>query len=411
VDTRWVAISGLTSRNVRLSAIHTLYYYNEQDRELIDGGLGRAVKFRCERDTLADAVTTAQRAVASRTGVLPVLSGVRCSVGDDGLELIGSDLELTVRVRAVAEASEPGVAVIPARLFSEVVRALEPGSVTVEVGDDEARIASGRSDFTLRLLPADDFPRLPDVPGTAVTTDASALADALRQVVPAASRDDARPILTGVLLTATTTGLRLVATDSYRLAVRDLPGVTMLDEGQRVLVPAKGLGEVQRLLDGGELDVALSDRDATFRVGSVEVTTRLIEGDFPNYEQLIPSDYPNRLTVERDVLAEAVKRVRLVGQGRDSSPVRIRMTPEGTELSAVAQEVGEAHEAIDAKFEGTESELTVAFNPEFLLDGIQATAETGELVLECLDPLKPATLRPSSGGEDFLYLLMPVRIS
>ncbi len=369
------------------------------------------MRFRCERDTLAEAVTTAQREVASRTGVLPVLSGVRCLVDEDGLELVGSDLELTVRVRATADTGEPGVAVIPARLFSEVVRALEPGSISVDISDDEARIASGRSDFTLRLLPADDFPRLPDVPGTAVTTDASALAEALRQVVPAASRDDARPILTGVLLTATDAGLRLVATDSYRLAVRDLPGVTMLGKGQQVLVPAKGLGEVQRLLDGGELDVCLSDRDASFRVGSVEVTTRLIEGDFPNYEQLIPSDYPNRLTVDRDVLAEAVKRVRLVGQGRDSSPVRIRMTPEGTELNAMAQEVGEAHEAIDAKFEGTESELTVAFNPEFLLDGIQATAESGEVVLECLDPLKPATLRPSSGGEDFLYLLMPVRIS
>lgn len=411
VDGAGIPNRGLTCEVTRSSAIHSSNYYYEQDECVTDGGLGNTVKFRCERDTLVEAVTTAQRAVASRTGVLPVLSGVRCSVDERGLELVGSDLELTVRVRATAEAAETGVAVIPARLFSEVVRALEPGSVSVEVTDDEARIASGRSDFNLRLLPADDFPRLPDVSGTAVTTDAAVLADAFRQVVPAASRDDARPILTGVLVAATDAGLRLVATDSYRLAVRDLPGVTMLGRGQQVLVPAKGLGEVQRLLDGGELEVALSDRDASFRIGSVEVTTRLIEGDFPNYEQLIPSDYPNRLTVDRDVLADAVKRVRLVGQGRDSSPVRIRMTPEGTELNAVAQEVGEAHEAIDAKFEGTEAELTVAFNPEFLLDGIQATVDSGELVLECLDPLKPATLRPSSGGEDFLYLLMPVRIS
>lgn len=369
------------------------------------------MRFRCERDTLVEAITTAQRAVASRTGVLPVLSGLRCRVDDDAIELVGSDLELTVRVTVTGDAAEPGLVVIPARLLLEVVKALEPGTVSLEAGDDDATITAGRSEFSLRLLPADDFPRLPEVSGTAVGVSAQELSEALRQVVPAASRDDARPILTGVLLTATDRGLRLVATDSYRLAVRDLPGMSMLEAGQSVLVPAKGLGEVQRLLGDGELEVVFSDRDATFRVGDVELTTRLIEGDFPNYEQLIPGDYPNRLTVRRDALAEAVKRVRLVGQGRDNSPVRIRMTPEETELSAVAQEVGEAHEAIDAKFEGTDSELVVAFNPEFLLDGISACPPSDEVVLECLDPLKPATLRPTTGGEDFLYLLMPVRIS
>ncbi len=369
------------------------------------------MKFRCERDALADAITTAQRAVASRTGVLPVLSGLRIVASTDSVELVGSDLELTVRVRAPADVGESGTAVIPAKLLAEVVRSLDPGSVSVDIVDEEARITAGPSKFALRVLPTEDFPRLPDVSGDAVTTDAGKLATALHQVISAASRDDARPILTGVLLAATTDGLRLVATDSYRLAVRDLSGVTMLSEGQQVLVPAKGLAEVQRLLGDGNLEVVFSEREAVFRVEGAEVTTRLIEGDFPNYEQLIPSDYPNRLTVGREILAEACKRVRLVGQGRDNSPVRMRMTPEGTELSAVAQEVGEAREAIDAKFEGTDAELTVAFNPEFLLDGIQACGDAAEVVIECLDPLKPATLRPSDGDDDFLYLLMPVRIS
>lgn len=369
------------------------------------------MKFRCERDALADAISTAQRAVASRTGVLPVLSGLRITASDGSVELVGSDLELTVRVNAPADVTHGGTAVIPAKLLAEVVRSLDPGSVSFEVADDEARISAGPSKFALRVLPTEDFPRLPEVTGSAVTTDAAVLATALHQVISAASRDDARPILTGVLLTATSDGLRLVATDSYRLAVRDLPGVTMLEAGQSVLVPAKGLGEVQRLLGDGELEVVFSEREAVFRVDGAEVTTRLIEGEFPNYEQLIPSDYPNRLTVGREVLSEACKRVRLVGQGRDNSPVRMRMTPEGTELSAVAQEVGEARETIDAKFEGTDTELTVAFNPEFLLDGIQAAGDVSEVVIECLDPLKPATLRPSDGGDDFLYLLMPVRIS
>lgn len=365
------------------------------------------MKFRCERDTLADAISSAQRAVASRTGALPVLSGLRLSAADDVVELTGSDLELTIRVKAPAQVAASGAGVVPARLLSEIVRNVEPGSVSVEVEGDDARIEAGRSSFTLRLLPTDDFPHLPEVSGPSARVEAPALSEALRQVIPAASRDDARPILTGVLLTATATGLRLVATDSYRLAVRDLQGVSMLEESQHVLVAAKGLNEVQRLLGSGEITVTLSERDVKFTIDSTEITTRLIDGEFPNYEQLIPSGYPNRLTVAHDALDSAVKRVRLVGQGRDSSPIRLAMTSTGLELSAIAQEIGEAREAVEAKYEG--SDLTVAFNSEFLLDGIQAVGGS-EIVLEALDPLKPATLR-AVDGKDFLYLLMPVRIS
>src|SRR5207237_8084576 len=206
--------------------------------------------------------------------------------------------------------------------------------------------------------------------GAGVKVAAGALTEALRQVVPAASRDDARPILTGVLLAASAGGLRLVATDSYRLAVRDLQGVSMLPEGQKVLVAGKGLGEVQRLLAGetGEIDVVLGEREVVFRVDATEVTTRLIEGEFPNYQQLIPSGYPNRLTVARDALQAAVNRVRLVGQSKDTAPIRLGMTAEGLELSAIAQDVGEAHESVEGRYEGTD--LTVAFNSQFLLDGI-----------------------------------------
>lgn len=365
------------------------------------------MKFRCERDTLADAIGSAGRAVSTRGGALPVLSGIEVTAREGTVELVGSDLELTVRLVVPADVDAQGTAVVPARLFGEIVRNLEAGPVNVAVVDDDAHIEAGRSAFSVRLLPAGDFPELAPVEGASATLDASALAEALRQVVPAASRDDARPILTGVLLAATRAGLRLVATDSYRLAVRDLAGVSMLPEGQQVLVGAKALAEVQRLLTGDEISVTLSERDVSFRVGPAEVSTRLIEGDFPNYEQLIPSGYPNRLTVGRDALDAAVKRVRLVSQGRDAAPVRVSMAPDRLELSAIAQEVGEAREVLEAKFEGTE--LTVAFNPEFLLDGIHAVGGD-EVVLETIDPLKPATLR-AVDDSDYLYLLMPVRIS
>jgi DNA polymerase-3 subunit beta len=367
------------------------------------------VKFRCERDTLADAVATAQRAVASRTGAMPVLSGLRVSLAPGSLELVGTDLELTIRVRIPADTDGEGSAVVPARLFSEIVRQLDGDTVSVELADDDARIEAGRFATTLRTLSAAEFPRLPEVSEGGVRVEAAAFAEALRQVVPGASRDDARPILTGVLLTASAGGLRLVATDSYRLALRDLQGVSMLEEGQKVLVAAKGLGEVQRLLSGetGDIDVVLGEREVVFRVDSTEVTTRLIEGDFPNYQQLIPSGYPNRLTVSRDALQAAVNRVRLVGQSKDTAPIRLGMNAEGLELSAIAQDVGEAHESVEAKYEGTD--VTVAFNSQFLLDGIDAAA-SDEVVIESIDPLKPAVMKATDSA-DFLYLLMPVRIA
>jgi DNA polymerase-3 subunit beta len=364
------------------------------------------VKFRCERDTLADAVATAQRTVASRSGALPVLQDLRVTATADGLEFVGSDLEITNRVQVPADVEETGVAVIP-KLLGEIVRRLEAGPVTVTVTNDEAQISAGRYSTSLRLKPAEDYPRLTPSDGQGVTVDAATFAAALRQVVRAASKDDLRPILTGVLLAAHNNGLRLVATDSYRLAVRDLRGVSMLQEGQKVLVAAKGLSEVQRLAGDGEIEVVLRDRDVVFRTPRAEVTARLIEGEFPNYEQLIPSGYPNRLTVAREVFLDALDRVQIVGQNRENAAVRLQMTTEGLELSMSAQDVGQAQEAIDAKFEG--SEVTVAFNPVFLREGIEAV-EGGEVALETIDPLKPATLRSSDGG-DFLYLLMPVRTS
>ncbi len=278
-----------------MSTIHRAYYYNNQEFRF-ESIKEDSVKFRCERDTLADAVATAQRTVASRSGALPVLQDLRISATADGLELIGSDLEITNRVQVPAEVEEPGIAVVP-KLLGEIVRKLEPGPVTVAVTGDEAVISAGRFSTSLRLKPAEDYPRLASSEGQGVKVDSHAFAAALRQVVRAASKDDLRPILTGVLMTAHAGGLRLVATDSYRLAVRDLKGVSMLTEGQRVLVAAKGLSEVQRLAGDGEIDVVLRERDVVFRTSRAEVTARLIEGDFPNYEQLIPSGYPNRLTV------------------------------------------------------------------------------------------------------------------
>jgi DNA polymerase-3 subunit beta len=366
------------------------------------------VKFRCERDVLVDAVSTAGRAVAGRTGALPVLGGVRLALEGDALQVTGTDLDVTITVETTVSGDEDGVSVAPGRLVSDIVRALEPGAVAVEADSDELRIASGRSHFTVRTHPAGDFPRLATTGGETVTLPAAGFSDALRQVTRAASGEDSRPILTGVLMAAEAGGLRLVATDSYRLAVRDLRGVGALSEGQSVLVPSRALNELTRLVGSNATDVALrlGPHDATFVVGPVSLTTRLIEGEFPNYRQLVPSGYPNRLIVGREPLLDAVRRVKLLARDA-TTPVRIALRPTGIELTVMTTDWGTATEEVEAKYEG--AEMTVAFNPTYLIDGVEAVAGD-EVALDTLDALKPATLRPTEGDE-FLYLLMPVRVS
>ena len=365
------------------------------------------MKFRCERDELVEAVSAAGRAVTSRGSSLPVLSGLRFELTGDRLRLTGSDLDTTI----LAEQAVTGDAGRRGGHPGQADRRHRPGPAAGQGGGRRwrattPRITAGRAEFSMRTIPATEFPRLPEPGDGAVVLPAEAFAEALRQVTVAASTEETRPILTGVQMSAEAGGLRLVATDSYRLAVRDLPGTSVLAEGQSVLVPSSALKELGRLLGGAtEVTLTLGERDATFTVGNDRLTTRLIEGEFPNYRGLIPASQPNRLTVAREALLEAVRRMRLLAT--DATPVRLVLKPDGLELVAIAQEVGQAHEELDAKYEG--AELTVAFNPDYLIAGIEVTPGD-EVTLETTDAMKPALLR-SIESADFLYLLMPVRVS
>ncbi len=363
------------------------------------------MKLRCERDTLVDALMTAGRAVSGRGGQLPVLSGLHLVLTGDQLVVTGSDLELTIARTLLVNGERDGSAVVPAKLLSDVVRSLEPGGIELDFGEIDLAIRGGRSEFSIRTIPTDEFPKLAEATGAEISIEAGSFVNALRQVVPAASGDDSRPILTGVLLTATDDGLRLVATDSYRLAVADLPGSSVLEAGQSVLVPSRALGEVRRMVgDANEIQLRLGESEAAFAVEGLVVTTRLIDGDFPKYQGLIPTDQSNQLDVNREAMLDAVKRVRLLAQ--ESTPLRLVMSDDGLEIVAITQDVGEGHETVDAGYTGTE--LTVAFNPQFLLDGLDVAP--GEIVsLQTQDSLKPAVLR-SPDDPNFLYLLMPVRV-
>jgi DNA polymerase III subunit beta len=367
------------------------------------------VKFRCEREVLGEALATAGRAATSRTGTLPVLSGLRLEVSGDELSITGTDLELSIRLTIPVGGDRDGAVVVPARLAADIVRSLPPGAVDVALTDDgggeEVSISAGRSQFSIRPLGLDDYPVQSEPATEAVTLSSADVAEALRQVVRAASTDDARAVLTGVLLTSEADGMRMVATDSYRLAVRDLPDSTMLGEGQKVLVPSRALNELQRVLVGEEqLQVRLGARDAVFEAGGTRLTTRLIEGEYPNYRNLLPPPHPNVLTVGREALLEALRRVKILAQ--EAKLVRLQLGGDTLVLTAVTQDIGKASEEIDATYEGTE--MTIAFNPDYLQQGVEAV-EVDEVTLSTLDAMKPAVIR-AVGRDDYLYLLMPVRV-
>ena len=367
------------------------------------------MKLRCERDNLLDALATAGRAAAGRAAGPGGLPGTRLNLSGDRLEVTGTDQDITISTEVSVAGLSDGVVVAPGRLLTDIVRALEPGAVLLQGDEEEFQISAGRSQFTLRPYRPGDFPSLSGASGPTVSLSTAGLAEALRQVVRAASSEDTRPVLTGVLMAAEAEGIRLVATDSYRLAVRDLPGAKgVLGEGQKVLVPSRALGELQRLLSGESeaVELHLGAHDIRFVIGNVKLTTRLIEGEFPPYRQLIPFNYPNRLVIGREAFLDAIRRVRLVARDA-TTPARVALRSGTVQLSVITTDWGQAVEEIDAKYEG--AEMTIAFNPQYLAEGIEAV--TGEeVLLETIDALKPATLKPTDKA-DYVYLLMPVRVA
>jgi DNA polymerase III subunit beta len=362
------------------------------------------VKFRCDRDDLSEALQTVQRGVSTRPGI-PALTGVLLEAAEGGqLMLTTTDLEVSARLSVDVTLQAPGTALVPARLLGDVVKSLAAAPVEIDADSGQARISCGAYEGTVRLLPAEDFPSLQPPAGTKVTVEAARFAEAVTQVARAASKDEARPILTGVLLEVSREGITLAATDSYRLAVRE---ITATAEGEaKAIVPERAIAEAGRAAAGeekGDVELFVEQSQVAFRIGRLSLTSRLIEGEFPNYRQLLPEGYESRLTASRQGLLEAVRRVGLMA--RDSAPVRLSFNALGVRLSSSSPDLGEAVETVEARYEG--EDLTVAFNPQYLADGLQVAS--GETVrLEVRDGLKPGIVR--GDGEEFTYLVMPVRL-
>jgi DNA polymerase-3 subunit beta len=385
------------------------------------------VKFRVERDVLADAVAWAARSVASRP-TLPVLAGLLLRVDGDQLSVSGFDLEASTEVDLEVTAGASGQALVSGRLLADITRALPPHPVDVTVDGSRLSIACGSAKFTLPMMPVDDYPKLPMMPTTAGTATGADFATAVAQVAVAAGRDDTLPMLTGVRLEIDGDKLTLAATDRYRLAVREL-GWSPNDPTSavaQVLVPARTLADAAKSLAQSEtLTISLSAGGAgegiigfsgTTNARASRATTRLLDATFPPYRSLLPTEWASSAEIGVAGLVEAVKRVALVTDR--NAPVRMEFAEGGVALTAGGDDEGRAEEQVEVSYEG--EPITTAFNPQFLLDGLGALS-TGTARMLFTSSTKPVVLRPAEGSvgptdgtgtgpAEYTYLIMPVRL-
>jgi DNA polymerase III subunit beta len=369
------------------------------------------LKLAVSRETFLNRLGIAVRGVSTRSAI-QTLSGVLLKVEGGKAELQATDMELGVRVALEVKESDDGSVVLPGRLLLDVVRSLpaEELSLTYRANEHDVELVSGSARFHLRTLPLEDFPKLPEAAGatSALSVPADAFVDTIGRVARAASRDETRPHLTGVLVTASEKQLRMVATDSYRLSVKETMLAEALDGSLEANVPARTLQELGRIAsaDAAErIDVAALENQVVFTVGDVVLSSRLVEGRFPNYQQLLPDSFEHELRMQRSEVLDVVRRISLLAQ--KNAPLRLRFEEGTLEVSAQTPDVGEASEALPVPFEG--ETLEIGFNPEFFRDGLES-AESDELSLKLISPLRPGLIQSGEEG-GFLYLVMPIRLN
>jgi DNA polymerase-3 subunit beta len=369
------------------------------------------LKLTVSRETFLAKLGIAVRGASTRSPI-QTLAGVLLKVDDTGAELEATDMELGVRVQLEVSDAAPGQAVIPGRLLLDVVRSLPTDQVSLEYrsAQQDVEVVAGPSKFHLRTLPPEDFPKLPEAPGQGtMTVPADAFVDTIARVARAASRDETRPHLTGVLVTASGNELRMVATDSYRLSVKETKLEQALEGSLEANVPARTLQELSRIATSAATEtivVAALENQVVFSVDGVVLSSRLVEGRFPNYQQLLPESYEHELRVSRDELLEVVRRVGLLAQ--KNAPLRLSFSEGTLDVSAQTPDVGEASESLPIPFAG--EPLEIGFNPEFFREGLES-AESDELILKLISPLRPGLIQSGDEGSGFIYLVMPIRLN
>ena len=326
------------------------------------------------------------------------------------MQLRATDLEMGLQSGLDAEVDGDGSVLLPGRQLVEVARSLGVDEVTLETREAErdVEIRSGSAVFHLRTLPTEDFPQFPQPSEEPIRLPAPALAEAVEVVARAASRDDMRPVLTGVLVSAADHEMTMVATDSYRLSIKRTELESEIGGELQANIPARALRELGRILTSEEaeaVEISLLANQAVFESGRVVLTTRLIEGQFPNHEQLLPETFEHDVRLPREEFLEVTRRVSQLAQR--NAPLRLSLKPGELTVAAETPEVGDATETMPAAFEG--EPLEIGFNPEFLKDGIDSV-EGDDLLLRLISPLRPGLLQPGE-GEDFRYLVMPIRLN
>jgi DNA polymerase-3 subunit beta len=353
---------------------------------------------------------TASRVASTRSAV-QALSGVMISAQlDASPELLATDMEIGLRVPLTADVVRPGSAVLPARLLLDVVRSLSGEQLTMELrsAEQDIELICGATTFHLRTLRAEDFPSLPaPSPETRITLPLEAFVQTVSRVARSASRDETRPVLTGVLMSASAQELRMVATDSYRLSVKETSLEAPLQGSIEANVPARALQELVRIAQAGgdSLAVSVGQNQVIFEIGDIVLSSRLIDGQFPNYRQLLPETVEHELRLASAEITDVVRRISLLAQ--KNAPLRLSFSEGTLTISAQTPDVGEASEAIPVPFHGEAFEI--GFNPEFLRDGLESI-DSDELVLKLISPLRPGLIESPDTG-DFVYLIMPIRLN
>jgi DNA polymerase-3 subunit beta len=316
-------------------------------------------------------------------------------------------MELSLRTSLEAQVEGEGAVVVPGRLLLDLARLLPDSDVSIEHRAEESavQITCGSAVYRLNTYAADDFPRLPEAESSALhTIDREALLDTIGRVSRSASRDESRPVLTGILVRFEAGKLVMAATDSYRLSVKETELDGTLPELEAI-VPARALGELSRIAQGAdEIELGVDENHIFFSTDGAWLTTRRIDGQFPNYKQLLPEAFEHEVTLPREELLDVVRRMGVMAQR--NSPLRLRFADGELTVSAQTQDVGEARESIPAAFTG--EPLEIGFNAEFLRDGIESIAGD-ELQLRLISPLRTAVMQAE--GDAFSYLIMPIRLA
>ena len=369
------------------------------------------MKISLERDVLLSQLQTVSR-VASTRSAIQALSGVQLlAASQSGCELRATDMDVGLRVPLEAEVAREGTIVLPARLMLDVVRSLPAQEVSLELrsAEQDVEVVAGNATFHIRVLRAEDFPPFPEPESeSAVQLPAEAFVSTALKVAGSASRDETRPVLTGILVSASDRELRMVATDSYRLSVKETTLETPLSSAFEVNVPARALQELSRLVSNAadeDLSVSVRQNQVLFTLGRVVLSSRLIDGQFPNYRQLLPETFEHELRLAGAELTEVVRRISLLAQ--KNAPLRLAFAPGELTVSAQTPDVGEALESLPVAFQG--EPLEIGFNPEFLRAGLEAIDE-GDVLLKLISPLRPGLIEAADESR-FRYLIMPIRLN